>query len=76
VDGKLSVDEMGVMLGMRLPEERDYETAAGLVLSVLGHLPRLGEIARMGDWRFEVMALDGRRIDKLRVCLDDGPDEE
>lgn len=76
VDGKLSVDEMGVMLGMRLPEERDYETAAGLVLSVLGHLPRLGEIARMGDWRFEVMALDGRRIDKLRVCLDDSPDEE
>ena len=76
VDGNLSVDEMGAALGMRLPEDREYETAAGLVLSLLGHMPRLGETTRMGDWRFEVTALDGRRIDKLRVCLDDRDDAE
>ncbi|AXQ27233.1 HlyC/CorC family transporter [Solimonas sp. K1W22B-7] len=74
VDGKLSVDEMASILGLRLPEERDYETAAGLVLNELGHIPRRGEILRLGDWRVEVVALDGRRIDKLRVCLE--PDEE
>jgi putative hemolysin len=50
-----------------LPTERDYETAAGLVLTLLGHLPRLGEVAWLDGWGFEVIDLDGQRIDKLLV---------
>lgn len=74
VDGNLSVDDMSVSLGMRLPEDRDYETVAGLVLSLLGHMPRHGETTRMGGWRFEITALDGRRIDKLRLRFDASSD--
>lgn len=65
VDGELPAGELAERLGVPLPAERDYETAAGLVLSQLGHLPRLGEVAWLDGWGFEVIDLDGRRIDKL-----------
>jgi putative hemolysin len=38
---------------------------AGLLLSVSGHLPPVGERIECGDWTFEVVDLDGRRIDKV-----------
>ena len=52
-------------LGIELPEHRDYETVAGYVLSYLHHLPNTGETVDAQGWRFEVVDLDGRRIDKL-----------
>ena len=67
VDGDVPVGEMAERLQMELPEARDYETAAGLVLAQLGHLPKLGEAAWLGEWRFEVVDLDGHRVDKLLV---------
>ena len=47
------------------PEDRDYETVAGYVLSQLHHLPATGESVDVQGWRFEVVDLDGRRIDKV-----------
>jgi putative hemolysin len=67
VDGNLAAGEMAERLGLRLPPERDYETVAGLVLAQLGHLPRLGEVMELEDWRVEVVDLDGHRVDKLLV---------
>ena len=52
-------------LGLRLPDDRDYATAAGLALSVLRHLPEVGERFAFGGWRFEIVDMDGRKIDKL-----------
>lgn len=63
--GWLPVDEMAEHLAMRLPPERDYHTTAGHVLAALGRLPTVGEHVQIGDWRFEVVDLDGNRIDKL-----------
>jgi putative hemolysin len=40
---------------------------AGLVLDVLHRLPEVGEAFEHGPWRFEVVDLDGRRIDKILV---------
>jgi len=48
-----------------VPSDRGYSTAAGYVLSHLQHLPRTGEHIEVGGWRFEVVDLDGRRIDKV-----------
>ena len=48
-----------------MPPERDYYTAAGYVLSALGRLPATGEHVKINGWRFEVVDLDGNRIDKL-----------
>ena len=48
-----------------IPPERDYHTAAGFVLDRVGHLPAVGETFDDQGWRFEIMDLDGRRIDKI-----------
>lgn len=63
--GSLPADEMAEHLAIALPERRDYETVAGFVLAYLGHLPLTGEIVTAHGWRFEVVDLDGRRIDKV-----------
>ena len=63
--GAMPADEMADQLGIRLPKERSYETVAGLVLHQLQHLPATGEAVDAFGWRFEVVDLDGRRIDKV-----------
>ena len=50
----------------RPPEpDGDYHTIAGFALTALGHLPEVGETFSHEGWRFEIVDLDGRRIDKL-----------
>lgn len=63
--GWMPVDELADQLGLVLPASRSYETVAGLIIAELQHLPATGEIAEIGGWRFEVVDLDGRRIDKV-----------
>jgi putative hemolysin len=63
--GWMPADEMADQLGILLPESRDYETVAGLVIGQLQHLPETGETVETLGWRFEVVDLDGRRIDKV-----------
>ena len=68
LSGAMPADAMADRLGIDLPESRDYATAAGFVLSVLKHLPKEGERFDDQGWRFEVVDMDGRKIDKLLVC--------
>ncbi|HHZ10013.1 MAG TPA: HlyC/CorC family transporter [Rhizobiales bacterium] len=63
--GFMPADEMADQLGIELPESRDYETLAGFLLSLFHHLPSTGESVEAQGWRFEVVDLDGRRIDKV-----------
>ena len=68
LDGMMPIDELKSRLAIReLPDEERgrYNTVAGLLLSVSGHLPHAGERILCGDWLFEVVDLDGRRIDKV-----------
>lgn len=51
--------------GLTFPKDRDYETFAGFILEQFGHIPEVGEIVVYVDWRFEVVDLDGRRVDKI-----------
>jgi len=67
VDGDLDVAGLSDLLQLDLPRQQDYETVAGMVLSLMGHLPRVGETAALEDWTIEVLDLDGRRIDKLLI---------
>ena len=50
----------------------DYDTVAGLVLHQLGRIPELGAAFTVEDHRFEVIDLDGRRIDKVLVARHGG----
>ena len=65
LEGSVPADEMADQLGITLPTNRDYETVAGLVISDLHHLPETGEAVETLGWRFEVVDMDGRRIDKV-----------
>lgn len=67
VSGALPADALAERLGIELPESRDYATAAGFALSVLKRLPHEGEHFTDQGWRFEVVDMDGRKIDKLLV---------
>jgi putative hemolysin len=65
LSGGMPADEMAEQLGLSLPEKRDYQTVAGFVLAELRRLPTVGEFMETRGWRFEVVDLDGRRIDKV-----------
>ena len=67
VAGTMAADSLADRLGLQLPEDRDYATVAGLALAVLKRLPHEGESFEEQGWRFEIVDLDGRRIDKLLV---------
>jgi putative hemolysin len=68
LDGLMPVSELKARLEIReLPDEERgrYNTLAGLLMSVSGHLPATGERIECSEWTFEVVDLDGRRIDKV-----------
>ena len=65
VSGSMSADEAAEIFGIPLPQDRSYHTVAGLALSGFGKLPETGDTVRMHGWQFEVVDMDGRRIDKV-----------
>ena len=81
LDGMMPVQELKSRLNIKaLPQEEEaiYNTLAGLILAVSGRLPQVGETSVAAGWRFEVVDLDGRRIDKVLASyqaqgLDMGP---
>jgi putative hemolysin len=79
VDGLLSIDELKdrIKLG-RLPDEDEasYQTVAGLVMSELQRIPKAGEKFQVAGFEFEVVDMDGRRIDKVLITRRAADDEE
>ncbi len=70
IDGDFPADNLGELLGLESLPYRDlvgYETVAGLILALLDHIPRRGESVVWEGWRFEVMDMDGLRIDQVLV---------
>lgn len=67
VSGSANADCLEDRLGINLAADRDFSTVAGFALSVLKHLPETGETFDHDGWRFEIVDLDGRKIDKLLV---------
>ena len=65
VSGAANADLLSDRLGIAMPDDRDFSTVAGFALSVLKHLPETGETFRHDGWSFEIVDMDGRKIDKL-----------
>ena len=65
ISGAANADLLSDRLGVNMPHERDFSTVAGFALSVLRHLPETGEKFRHDGWSFEIVDMDGRKIDKL-----------
>jgi putative hemolysin len=79
LDGLIPIVELKDRLGIRTVPEEDkgrYHTLSGMVMWLLGRVPNTGDIATWESWRFEVVDLDGKRIDKvLATALPAAADE-
>jgi putative hemolysin len=67
VAGWATADSLAERLGLDLEEDRDYATVAGFVLDRLKRIPDTGEFFAEQGYRFEVVDMDGRKIDKLLI---------
>jgi putative hemolysin len=63
--GWMPADDMAERLHIKLPRERGYQTLAGFIMHAMGRIPDVAEAVEAKGWRFEVVDLDGRRIDKV-----------
>lgn len=69
IDGGMHVEEANQELGLELPTG-DYDTVAGFLLSLLGHIPREGEQLRYGNLKLAVTQMRELRIEKILVTKD------
>ncbi len=70
LDGMLPIDEIKELLDFdELPDEgrAGYQTLSGFVMNQLGSIPRVGQTFTWDTYRFEVVDMDGRRVDKVLV---------
>ncbi len=68
MDGMMPVDELKSRLELPdLPAEGSYHTLAGLMLALLRRVPAVGDRIVFAGWRFEVLEMDGRRVDKVQA---------
>jgi putative hemolysin len=66
LSGRIAIEDVERHIGVSgMNDDEDFRTLAGFVLQRLGHIPVTGEAFSWRNWRFEVVDLDGRRIDKV-----------
>jgi CBS domain containing-hemolysin-like protein len=69
LSGLLHRHEVEELVGFEWPEGR-YETLGGFLVAHLGRFPEVGEVIRVGTTGFEVLAMDGHRVDQVRISRD------
>jgi len=67
VDGMIAVDEFQEYFGLDISEDGGYNTLAGYIIEMLGRIPKVGEVLKSGGYSFEIVDLDGNRIDNVIV---------
>ncbi len=67
VDGSMRIEEANEEMDLELPEG-DYETVAGFVMSLLGHIPRVNERLRYKGLRITITEMKGLKIDKILLA--------
>lgn len=68
VSGQMAIDQLADRIDISLSEDRDYATVAGHALWLMRRLPEVGDFVDDQGWRFEIVDMDGRKIDKLLVA--------
>jgi putative hemolysin len=73
LDGLMPINELKARLDLKQLEGEDrglFNTLGGFIFAELGYLPNTGDILISDDWHFEVISLEGKRIDKViaRFC--------
>jgi putative hemolysin len=67
VDAMMNFDDFADAVGMRTEDAIEHDTVAGFVLAHLAHMPRVGDRVDVSGWRFEIVDMDARRVDKVLV---------
>jgi putative hemolysin len=68
LDGMLSIEDFKELFNIRrLPDEDEYETLGGFMMNFLGRVPKAADRFEWTIYRFEVMDMDGNRVDKILV---------
>ncbi|OGO22926.1 MAG: hypothetical protein A2144_02585 [Chloroflexi bacterium RBG_16_50_9] len=65
IDGSMRIEEANEEMGLSLPEGDDYETVAGLILSLLGHIPKPNEKLRYRGLKIVITEMKGLKIEKI-----------
>lgn len=65
IDGGMRIEEINEEMGLELPDSEDYETIAGFVLSLLGHIPEQGEHIRYKDIKMEITKMRGMKVEEV-----------
>ena len=68
LDGLIPLPELKDRLALKSAPDEDeghYNTLSGMMMQLLGNVPRTGAITDWEDWRFEVVDMDGNRVDKV-----------
>jgi putative hemolysin len=67
VDGGMRVEEANEEMKLNIPEGEDYETVAGFVLNLLGHIPKQGEQIKYQNYKMVITDMRGMKIEKIRL---------
>jgi putative hemolysin len=67
IDGGMRVEEANEEMGLNLPEGEDYETIAGFILELLGHIPKEGERLKYKELKIVITEMRGMKIEKIRI---------
>jgi putative hemolysin len=71
VDGLLSISEINDIMHLDLPEE-EFDTISGMILSLSGKMPEVGEEVEFDDVAFRIEEVDDKRISKIKIQKNDG----
>jgi putative hemolysin len=67
LDGRMVLDEFRELFGLSSLPEGDFHTLAGLVVTQLGHIPRVAETFECFGLKFEIVDMDGNRVDRILI---------
>lgn len=75
IDGRMDIDDLNDRFGIRLPNE-DFDTLGGFIYDSLGRVPRVGDTVETDRLSLEVMTMDGKRIERVKLILNPDGDAE
>ena len=76
IDGGMHITEANEEMELELPEGEDYETVAGFILSLLGHIPRRNEQLRYHNMKIVITEMKGQKIEKILLTREKGSKAE
>jgi len=69
LDGSIPVFDVNDSLNLNLPDDQGFDTLAGFIMYKLGRLPDEGEELRMPEWTLQVLRVEDRRIDRVKITM-------